>query len=107
MEAMGDRWVGPVETPRTTTTPLADLIAANQPKPQPITWAAYKAGVLGAVSFLSVVLAIRFILLVAVSGAIALSLLAMNLPRDLFSWVPPAIYTVTVVCPLIWLSSRR
>ena len=68
---------------------------------------AYRSAVIGTVNVLIQVVAIRFILLIAVAGAVALSLLAMNLPRDLFSWVPPAIYAVTVVCPLIWLASRR
>lgn len=68
--------------------------------------AAWKAGVLGALNVVVAVIAVRFILLVAVAGAVAATFLAMQAP-DLFRCVAAAIYAITVVCPLIWLSSRR
>ena len=68
--------------------------------------AAWKAGVLGAVNVPLAVIAIRFILLVAVAGAIALSLLASQ-STEPWRWIPAAVYAVTVVAPIVWLSSRR
>lgn len=61
---------------------------------------------MGALNLVAVVLAVRLILLVAVAGAIPLAFLAMQAP-DLWRSVTAAVYAVTVICPLVWLSSRR
>ena len=68
--------------------------------------AAWKAGVMGALNVIAVVLAVRFILLVAVAGAIILTVIAINVP-DPWRLGALAIYAVTVVVPTVRLSSRR
>jgi hypothetical protein len=67
---------------------------------------AWKAGVLGAVNVLALVLAVRVILLVAVIGAISLALIAIRDP-DPWRLGAMGIYALAVVVPIIWLSSRR
>jgi hypothetical protein len=52
------------------------------------------------------ILAARMILLLAVLGAIALAWMALQ-AHDLLRLAVLAVYTVTCVGPLIWLSSRR
>ena len=61
---------------------------------------------IGSLNVLFVILAVRTILLVAVIGAIPLTLIAMRSP-DLWRSVTAAVYAVTVVGPLVWMSSRR
>lgn len=105
--------VGEQRTP--DPAPLSSLIAQNPtipttktttPNAEFIHRAAWKAGVLGSLNVLFVILAVRAILLIAVAGAIALTLLAMLTP-DLWRSVTAAVYAITVVAPIIWLSSRR
>ncbi|HEX8827326.1 MAG TPA: hypothetical protein VF778_04355 [Xanthobacteraceae bacterium] len=54
----------------------------------------------------SAVLAVRLILLVAVSGAIWLTWLALASP-DPYRLAALAVYAAVVVVPVVWLSSRR
>lgn len=68
--------------------------------------AAWRAGVMGALNVVAVVLAVRLVLLVAVAGAIFLTVVAVNFP-DPMRLGALAIYAVAVVIPTIWLSSRR
>ena len=66
----------------------------------------YLAGVMGALNVISVVLAFRLILLVAVCGAIALAYLSLTQP-DPYRLGALGIYSVVIVVPMIWLSSRH
>ena len=61
---------------------------------------------MGAINVLAVVLAIRLILLVAVAGAIWLTVLVVAAP-DPWRLGALAIYAAIVVLPTVWLSSRR
>jgi hypothetical protein len=67
---------------------------------------AWKAGVMGALNLLAVVLAIRLTLLVAVAGAIYLTIVAANAP-DPYRLGAVGIYTLLVVGPMVWLASRK
>jgi hypothetical protein len=62
--------------------------------------------VLGALNLLIVVTATRIMVLVAVVGAIVLTSVALDGP-DPWRLVALAIYTIAVVIPVVWLSSRR
>lgn len=61
---------------------------------------------MGALNLVAVILAVRLILLVAVSGAIFLTVIAIQNP-DPSRLGALAIYAVAVVVPTVWLSSRR
>lgn len=67
---------------------------------------AWKQAVLGSISVLVYVLAARMIVLVAVSGSIALTWAALQNP-DLMRLGALGIYAIAIVCPLVWLASRR
>jgi hypothetical protein len=71
--------------------------------------AAWKAGVMGALNLLAVVLAVRLVLLVAVVGALWLAKLALDVPPPIqqAALIMLAVYCATVVLPMVWLSSRR
>lgn len=81
----------------TPTTPQSNPLA------QLVQW---KAGVIGALNVMSAILAARMILLVAVCGAIILAYLALQ-AADAYRLGALAIYTVAVVVPLVWLTSRK
>jgi hypothetical protein len=68
--------------------------------------AAWKAAVLGSLNVLFVILAIRAILLIAVIGAIYLSVLATTSP-DPWRLAAVAGYAIIVVVPLTWLAARK
>jgi hypothetical protein len=68
--------------------------------------AAWKAGVMGALNLLAVVLAVRLVLLVAVAGAIYLAIIVTSAP-DPWRLAALGVYTVTVVGPAAWLASRK
>ena len=68
--------------------------------------AAWKAGVMGTLNVLSVILAVRLTLLVAVCGAIVLAYLALA-ASDLYRLGALAIYALVVVVPLVWLAGAR
>jgi uncharacterized BrkB/YihY/UPF0761 family membrane protein len=85
--------------------------ATTQPKPvsretEYVHRAAWKAGVLGAFNVLAIILAIRFTLLVAVIGAITLTVIAIREP-DPWRLGALAIYSLIVVLPTVWLASRK
>lgn len=67
---------------------------------------AWKAGVLGAFNAVSVILAVRLTLLLAVAGAFVLAYLAVQ-QADAYRAVVVLIYAVVVVVPLIWSSVQR
>jgi len=71
--------------------------------------AAWKAGVMGALNLLAIVLAVRLVLLVAVIGALWLAKLALDVPATLQipALVMLGVYCATVVIPMVWLSSRK
>jgi hypothetical protein len=69
---------------------------------------AWKAGVMGALNAIAVILAIRVILLVSVIGALILAFTVLKAP-DPVAWpslVMLVVYCLFVVCPVVWLSSR-
>ena len=71
--------------------------------------AAWKAGMLGSLNVLFAVIAARFILLIAVGGALMLAWETLQFPPSL---AMPAlamlgVYCVLVVVPMIWLASRK
>ena len=103
---------------------LSGLIAAqttattsSTPNGQPVARAtgeyvhraAWKAGVMGALNLLAVVLAVRLVLLVAVVGALWLAKLALDVPAPVQqpALIMLGVYCVTVVLPMVWLSSRK
>ena len=104
--------VGEKQTPDPATTPLSSLLqqattaATPQLSTEYVHRAAWKAGVLGALNLLALVLAVRFTLLVAVIGAIILSTFAVREP-DPWRLGAVAIYAAIVVVPTVWLASRR
>ena len=68
--------------------------------------ASWKQGVMGAMNVATRILAVRMILLLAVLGAVILTWLAL-LTADPVRLGAVALYTITVVMPLVWLSSRN
>lgn len=97
----------------TTSTPSAGS-GGLRPNPQAVSRetfeyvqrAAWRQGVLGAVNVLALVLSVRLILLVAITGAISLTVIAIRDP-DPWRMAALGIYALTVVVPTVWLSSRR
>jgi hypothetical protein len=71
-----------------------------------VTRAAWKAAVLGSLNVLFVILAVRAILLVAVIGAIYLTIIATTTP-DPWRMGAVAVYAIIVVVPLTWLAARK
>jgi hypothetical protein len=67
---------------------------------------AWKAGVLGSINVLAIVLAVRFSLLCAIVGAFVLTYIAIQAP-DPWRLGALGIYTALVVLPATWLASRR
>ncbi|HEX3524242.1 MAG TPA: hypothetical protein VHT52_19400, partial [Stellaceae bacterium] len=69
---------------------------------------AWKAGVMGSLNVLFVILAVRAVLFLAVIGAIVLARAALAAAPAVQqpALVLLAVYCVTVVCPIVWLSSR-
>lgn len=61
---------------------------------------------MGAINVLINVVAVRIIVLVAVCGGIALTIIALGTP-DPWRLGALAIYSVAVVIPVVWLASRR
>jgi hypothetical protein len=90
----------------TATTPAS---AALSRETEFVTRAAWRAGVLGAVNALFVILAVRAILLVAVVGALVLAWTVAKSadPIPYPSLIMLVVYGLLVVIPVVWLSSRR
>jgi hypothetical protein len=68
--------------------------------------AQWKTAVLASLNVLFVILAVRAILLVAVIGAIYLTIIATTTP-DPWRMGAVAVYAVIVVVPLTWLAARK
>lgn len=75
-------------------------------QPEMVHRAAWKASVMGTLNVIVAVLSVRLIVLVAVCGGIGLALQALSVP-DPYRLGALGIYAVFVVCPCIWLASRR
>jgi hypothetical protein len=108
--------VGERQAPDPSLSTMAGMTTATAttpPKPQPVSRetaehlnrAAWRAGMLGAVNLLIVVVAVRLILLVAVVGAIILAYIVIESP-DPWRLGALGIYALVVVVPTVWLSSR-
>jgi hypothetical protein len=78
---------------------------ATPPDTEYVHRAAWKAGVLGAINVLMVVTAIRLIVLVAVGGAIALTVLALQQP-DPLKLIALGIYCAVVIPACTVLAAR-
>jgi hypothetical protein len=93
-------------TAATISTPKAPTVSRET---EYVHRAAWKAGVMGALNLLAVVLAVRLVLLVAVVGALWLAKIALDVPQPVqqAALIMLAVYCVTVVLPMVWLSSRK
>jgi hypothetical protein len=93
-------------TPTTSSTPKAPTVSREA---EFVTRAAWRNGVMGALNLLAIVLAVRLVLLVAVLGALWLAKLALDVPAPVqqAALVMLGVYCVTVVLPMVWLSSRK
>ena len=67
---------------------------------------AWKQAVLGTCNVLFAVIAVRFSLLIAITGAVWLTLL-VTADSNPFRLAAIAIYSIFVVIPTIWLASRK
>lgn len=67
---------------------------------------AWKAGVLGAINVLVLVVSARILVLVSVVGGIVLTASALADP-DPWRLGALAIYAMAIVIPVVWLASRR
>ena len=76
----------------------------TQLDPEYLHRAAWKAAMLGSLNVLVAVLAVRFIVLVAVAGGIALTWVGLAQP-DTYKLGLLAIYASGVVIPVVWLSA--
>jgi hypothetical protein len=70
-----------------------------------LTWAAYRAGVIGAMDALWSILSARMAVLVAIAGGIGLAWLCLSSP-DPYRLGILGIYSALIVIPVIWLASR-
>jgi hypothetical protein len=92
-----------------TTTPSSTPkpgVSQGIPNGEYVHRAAWKAGVLGSINVLAIVLAVRLGLLVAIVGAICLTYIAIQAP-DPLRLGALAIYCAFVLLPTTWLASRR
>ena len=72
----------------------------------PISWIQWRAGVMGALNVLLVILSVRLTLLASVVGAFWLAYLAV-LTADPYKLGVLGLYGALIVGPLVWLASRR
>src|SRR5215471_10891303 len=107
MVLVGERQLpDPPQSPSLTSLISSAQTTTTNTPTEYIHRAAWKAGVLGALNVIVLVTAVRLILLVSVCGAIALAFLALQQP-DPYRLGALTIYTLLVVGPVAWLSSRR
>ena len=78
----------------------------SQARQEMVTRAAWRAGVLGAVNVLAIVLSVRLTALVAVAGGIALTAIALQSP-DPYRIGAVTTYGLLVCLPTLWLASRK
>ena len=113
MQLVAERRVEETPTPprpstleQTIKTAMATSTPTNPPlAPEIMHRAAWKAGVLGAVNVLVMLLAARLIVLVAIGGAIGLTWQALGNP-DPNRLIALGIYGAAVVIPCVWLAAR-
>lgn len=99
------------QTPESSTPPSPTLTETIQRATAPtpniqqeyVHRAAWKAGVLGAVNVLLLVLAARMLVLVAIGGAIALTWYALESP-DPYRLIALGIYSLLTVIPCVVLA---
>jgi hypothetical protein len=90
----------------TATTTTATKPPISRESGEYLHRSAWKAGVLGSINVLAIVLAVRLGLLVAIVGAIVLTYITIQAP-DPFRLGALAIYAAFVILPTTWLASRR
>ena len=90
----------PIQTTTATTPPDPRLVQ------EIISRAAWKQAVMGSINVAVAILAARMILGLAVIGSIGLSWLALS-QADPYHLIAVAVYSVTVVLPLVWLAGRH
>lgn len=90
----------------TNQNPATPTTTSTAPPNEYITRSVWKAQVLASLNVLFIVLAVRFILLVAVVGSIVLTVIAATTP-DPWRLATVAAYAVIVVVPLTWLAARK
>lgn len=93
-------------TPDLKSGPMQWTVTRPNPDADRAQW---KATVLATLNVLFVILAVRAVLLVAVIGALVLARAALEAPAAVQqpALVMLAVYCITVVVPMVWLSSRR
>jgi hypothetical protein len=94
-----------------TATTTAQTAQPPKPTPQQAEYihrAAWKASVLATLNVLVAVVAVRFVLLLAVIGAFVLAKLSLDVaePVKTPALIMLGVYCATVVLPMVWLSSR-
>ena len=89
-----------------TTTQTGTPPKAPNLQTEFVTRTAWKQAVLATLNILIAVVAIRFILLTAVAGAIVVAYITIQSP-DPWRLGALAVYALTVVGPCVWLASRR
>ena len=91
--------------PTTTAPTTTSSISLQTTTSELVARQAWRQGVLGALTVAIRILAARSILLFAVLGAIGLAWLALS-SSDYVRLAALALYTLTVVCPLVFLASK-
>ena len=110
MRVVGERQVLdalPEPAPAAPTTPISTTSSTSSPTTtdELVSRLAWRQGVLGALTLAIRILSARAILLFAVLGAIGLAWLALS-SSDHVRLAALALYTITVVGPLVWLSGK-
>ena len=106
MQLVGERRLP--DPPPQNQTPLSQMTGATTTSipPELMHRMAWKAGVMGALNVIAALLAARMIVLVSVSGGIALTWAALGQP-DPWRLGALAIYSVAIVVPSVWLAARK
>jgi hypothetical protein len=109
MQVVGERRLPEAAAPSPLEQMISTATATTTPsnlQTEYVARAAWKQGLIGALNALSVILAVRLTLLVAVCGAIALAYLALQ-QADPYRLAALGIYAAVVCVPLVWLAARR
>lgn len=93
----------------TQTNPAKSPYTQPVINPEYVHRNAWKAGVMGSLNVLFAVIAARFILLVAVAGALILAWPVAKAPDPIAipALIMLGVYCLLVVIPMVWLASRR
>ena len=103
MEVVGEERTPDLLKPQPQMVPSPPTTSPTTNTPTPSD--AYMAGLLGTVNALSLVLAARMIVLVAITGAIVLTWVALQNP-DPYRLIAIGIYCVAAVIPCVVLAAR-